>query len=80
VKAAENTLEENQRRVAADYHTQARKLEKTRHHSADETYQLARQAYATYINEFPGNEHAYDVRYAYGELLYKLKDFESAYM
>jgi TolA-binding protein len=79
VKAAENTLEENLRRVAADYHTQARKLEKTRHHSADETYQLARQAYATYINEFPGNEHAYDVRYAYGELLYKLKDFESAY-
>jgi len=79
VTAAQNTLEENLRRVAVDYHNQARKLEKSRHSAANETYDMARQAYATYITEFPDNSHAYEVRYAYGELLYKLKDFTGAY-
>jgi tetratricopeptide (TPR) repeat protein len=42
-------------------------------------YDLARQAYATYLSEFQEGEHIYNVRYAYGELMYKLKDYVGAF-
>lgn len=74
-------IEENLRRVAVDFHNEAREYEKSRHPGMQATYDLARQAYATYLEEFgaSGNEHIYNVRYAYGELLYKLKDFKGAF-
>lgn len=76
---ANAAIEKNLRKLAVDYHNEARKLETSRHPSAKEVYELARQAYNTYLQNFPTNENAYDVRYAYGELLYKLKDFSGAF-
>jgi len=79
VKDAEKKIELNLRRVAVDYHNAAKQLEKGRHGDAQKVYDLARQAYATYLGEFSTSEHVYDVRYAYGELLYKVKNYEGAY-
>ncbi|MEZ4316549.1 MAG: tetratricopeptide repeat protein [Myxococcota bacterium] len=76
---AEKSIEKNLRTLAVDYHNQGKTLEKSRHPSATGVYELARQAYATYLQNFPGSEHTYDVRYAYGELLYKLKDYAGAF-
>jgi tetratricopeptide (TPR) repeat protein len=77
VKSAEDSIEKNLRQVAVEYHNEARKL--GNHSSAKETYALAEEAYAVYLREFPNSSHAYEVRYAYGELLYKLKKYEGAY-
>ncbi len=79
VLAAGESIEKELRRVAVDYHNTARQYEKSRHPDASKVYQLAGSAYATYLEIFPKNEHAYDVRYAYGELLYKTKDFQGAF-
>lgn len=79
VKDAEKKIEENLRRVAVDYHNEARKLEQSRHSDAAKVYDLARQAYATYLSEFKTGEHVYEVRYAFGELLYKTKDYVGAF-
>ncbi len=79
VAEAMRKVEENLRRAAIDYHNDAKQLEKGRHKDASGTYDLARQAYASYLVEFATDEHAYDVRYAYGELLYHLKDFKGAF-
>ena len=76
---ATKKIEENLRRVAVDYHNEARKLEKSRHGDAMKVSDLARQAYGTYLTEFTEGEHIYNVRYAYGELLYKLKDYVGAF-
>ena len=79
VKDAMKQIEESLRRVAVDYHAEARKLEKSRRPEAPQVYALANQAYTTYLREFPSGEHAYEVRYAFGELLYKTKDFVGAF-
>ncbi|MCB9678897.1 MAG: tetratricopeptide repeat protein [Alphaproteobacteria bacterium] len=76
---AQKSIEKNLRTLAVDYHNQAKTLEKSRHPSATGVYELARQAYNTYLQQFPQGEHTYDVRYAYGELLYKLKDYAGAF-
>lgn len=75
-------IEENLRRAAVDFHNEANEYEKSRHPATKATFELARQAYKTYLDEFgeSGNEHVYTVRYAYGELLYhKLKDYVGAF-
>ena len=79
VKDAQSKIELNLRKVATDYHKEAQQLEKGRHGDAAKVYDLARQAYATYLGEFETSEHVYEVRYSYGELLYKVKDYEGAY-
>ncbi len=79
IAEAQSKIEGQLRGIAVDYHNTARQYEKSRHPDAPKVYELARQAYATYLDLFPSNEHTYDVRYAYGELLYKLKDYEGAY-
>lgn len=79
VADAMRKVEENLRRAAIDYHNDAKQLEKGRHKDALPTYDLARQAYASYLVEFEKDEHAYDVRYAFGELLYHLKDYKGAF-
>ena len=77
VKSAEQSIEKNLRAVAVDYHNEARKLGAGA--DARDTYALAEQAYGVYLDNFPDSSHAYEVRYAYGELKYKLKKFGEAY-
>lgn len=77
IKAADEGIERNLRQVAVEYHGQARKLGTGAEASA--TYGLAYKAYKVYLEEFPGDTHAYDVRYAFGELTYKIKRFDEAF-
>jgi tetratricopeptide (TPR) repeat protein len=77
VKAAENSIELNLRQIAVDYHTAAKKLGTGE--EAKQTYALAYRAYKTYLEEYESGEHAYEVRYAFGELLYKIKKYDEAY-
>ncbi|TVQ91786.1 MAG: hypothetical protein EA397_09325 [Deltaproteobacteria bacterium] len=77
VKDAQSAIEKNLRQVAVEYHNEARKLGP--HKEGLEAYNLAEKAYRVYLDEFPDNKHTYDVRYAFGELLYKLKNFAEAY-
>jgi len=79
VKDAQDTIESELRKIATEYHTTAREYEKTRHPETQKVYELAKTAYATYLDIFPSNDKSYDVRYAYGELLYKLKDYAGAF-
>lgn len=76
---ATKRVEENLRRVAVEYHNKARQLDKGGRADADTVFELARRAYATYLEEFADGEHVYEVRYAYGELLYKVKRFDEAF-
>lgn len=77
VKEAQDYLEKNLRTVAFNYHNEAKKLGTGA--SARETYDLAYTAYTVYLREFPESKYSYDVRYAFGELLYKLKKYDEAY-
>ncbi|MCB9686493.1 MAG: tetratricopeptide repeat protein [Alphaproteobacteria bacterium] len=79
VADANDKIESQLRGIAVDYHNTARQYEKTRHPDTMKVYGLARDAYAKYIEIFATNEHAYEVHYAYAELLYKLKDYAGAY-
>lgn len=79
VEDAQNKIESSLRGIAVDYHATARQYEKSRHPDTMAVYNLAKTAYQTYLDIFPTNEHSYEVRYAYGELLYKLKDFKGAF-
>ena len=79
VKDAQDTIESELRKIATEYHTTAREYEKTRHPETMKVYELAKTAYGTYLDIFPSNDKSYDVRYAYGELLYKLKDYAGAF-
>jgi TolA-binding protein len=79
VKEAGKTISTEIYRTAAGFHNEAKKLEKGRHSDANDTYELARQAYALFLREYPSSDKAYEVHYSYGELLYKIKDFGGAY-
>jgi TolA-binding protein len=63
--------------VAINYHNEAKKLGQGR--GAREAYDLAEKAYTVYIQQFPNSKYSYDIRYAFGELLYKLKKYDQAY-
>ena len=78
IKDAQNYIEKNLRTVAINYHNEAKKLGTGR--AARDTYGLAEKAYTVYLQEFPDGKHAYQMRYAFGELLYKLKKFDEAYV
>lgn len=79
VQEAERRIERNFRQVAVEYHIEARRLAKARDPMAAKVYQLARQAYATYLSDIRDSEHIYGLRWSYGELLYATKDFEGAF-
>ncbi|MBX2801371.1 MAG: tetratricopeptide repeat protein [Myxococcales bacterium] len=80
VADAQEKIEQQLRRIATQYHDTGRQYEKSRRvDDAMKVFELAKNAYQTYLELFPNNEHAYDVHYAYGELLYKLKDYAGAY-
>lgn len=76
LRAAEEYLEKSLRQVALNYHAEARRLSGR---MARDTFGLAEQAYSVYLQEFPEGENTYEMRYAYGELLYKLRKFDMAY-
>jgi tetratricopeptide (TPR) repeat protein len=77
VAEAEAALEKNLRRIAIRYHSRAKKL--ATGPAARRTYALAREAYTTYVAQFSDSAHIYDVRYAFGELLYKTRAYAEAY-
>ncbi len=77
LKTAADYIEKNLRKVAINYHDEAKKLGTGS--AARETYALAYKAYAVYLTEFPDSQYSYDVRYAFGELLYKIKKYDEAY-
>jgi len=77
VKDANDYVEKNLRTVAINFHNDAKKLGTGR--GARESYALAYRAYTVYLREFPTSKYSYDIRYAFGELLYKVKKFDEAY-
>ncbi len=77
LKTAADYIEKNLRKVAINYHDEAKKLGTGS--AARETYALAYKAYSVYLSEFPDSQYSYDVRYAFGELLYKIKKYDEAY-
>lgn len=77
VKGASEMIEKNLRTVATNYHNEAKKIGSGA--QAAQTYALAEKAYTTYLEEFPDSKYSYDVRYAFGELLYKVKKYDQAY-
>jgi len=77
IKDARGYLEKNLRSVAVNYHKEARKLGTGGR--AVEAYEYAGRAYAVYLDEFPDGKYAYQMRYEYGELLYKLKRYDESY-
>jgi tetratricopeptide (TPR) repeat protein len=77
VKDANDYVEKNLRTVAINFHNDAKKLGTGR--GAKESYALAYRAYTVYLREFPTSKYSYDIRYAFGELLYKVKKFDEAY-
>ncbi|MEW5854453.1 MAG: tetratricopeptide repeat protein [Myxococcota bacterium] len=65
---ADNTL----RSLATTWHNEARKTRD------DETFELAYELYGDYLDLFPEKKPAYDMRFFYAELNYKLERFEKA--
>lgn len=78
VKSALEYVEKNLRTVAINYHDEAKRLGTGK--GAQEAYALAYKAYTVYLTEFPESKYSYDVRYAFGELLYKIKKYDEAYV
>ena len=74
---AHTTIEKDIRAMAVDYHTAAKNYGKGG--EAAEAYALAERAYAMYLEDHADSSHAYEVRYAYGELLYKVEKYDMAY-
>jgi TolA-binding protein len=77
LKTAQAGIERNLRTVAQNFHEEARKLRSGR--SATEAYTLAKHAYTVYIQDFPDSKYTYEMRYQFGELLYKIKEFDTAF-
>jgi tetratricopeptide (TPR) repeat protein len=79
LEEANDKIETSLRAVAVEFHNEARAHEKIRAGDTQQLYDLAKEAYKTYLELFPTNTKAYEVRYAYAELLYKQKDFAGAF-
>jgi len=72
IKEANGMIERNLRKVAVDYHKEARKTK------SKKTYGLAEESYEKYLAMFPENKYSYNIRFAYGEVLYELKKYPLA--
>lgn len=64
--------EQDLREMATRYHVKAQRS------TAWADYEIARQAYARYLQAFPGSEHGYRLRWYYADVLYKMMDFHEA--
>ncbi len=60
------------REMVTEYHRDAQKRKDV------ETYQLARDIYAKYLDAFPDTESSYQMRYFYGEVLWALDEWKRA--
>lgn len=76
-KVQGDALEKALRESAVAYHTEARKLRSGP--EAVERSAVAEALYRDYMATFPNAPAAYDMHYAFGELLYGLKKFDEAY-
>jgi TolA-binding protein len=77
IKGANEAIELNLRQVAVEAHQKAKQLGTG--DEAKQQYAIAYKAYKTYLDNYPTGEHTYEVRYAYAELLYKIKHYDEAY-
>lgn len=77
LKAAREALEKDLRTVAVAAHDEARRIGSGE--QARAAYALANATYEAYLAEFPDGTYNVDMRYAYAELLYKLKRYDAAY-
>jgi cellulose synthase operon protein C len=72
LRAATEVSEGTIRRLATSYHQEAIKTKN------EDLYGLAMELYSDYLSLFPETVYAYDMRFFYAELLYKLEEFERA--
>ncbi|MCC6810624.1 MAG: tetratricopeptide repeat protein [Deltaproteobacteria bacterium] len=72
LKNAADVSENTVRRLATSYHQEAIKTKN------EDLYGLAMELYSDYLSLFPDTIYAYDMRFFYAELLYKLEEFEKA--
>lgn len=77
LEEATRLYDEGLRAFATDMHDRARKLRAGP--QAQEATRLAEAAYAAWLGDLSGSPRSYDMRYAYGELLYGMKRFEEAH-
>lgn len=76
-KVQSDALEKALRESAVNYHTETQELKTGPEASA--TGAVAEALYRDYLATFPDAPAAYEMHYAFGELLYKLKKFDEAY-
>lgn len=69
---AYDLTESKLRDMVTEYHRDAQKRKDV------ETYALARDIYAKYLDAFPSTESAYQMRYFYGEVLWALDEWKNA--
>ena len=72
LRGANEATDKQLRNTAVDLHLEGRK-------GNSALLPMAAEAYSLYLSNYPDSSKVYDVRYAYGELLYDLKDFAGAY-
>lgn len=72
LRDAEDLSDNTLRSLATTWHNEARKTRD------DETYGYAYELYGAYLDLFPDKSAAYDIRFFYAELNYKLEKFEQA--
>jgi len=72
LRDAEDLSDNTLRSLATTWHNEARKTRD------EETYELAYELYGDYLDLFPDKKPAYDMRFFYAELNYKLEKFDRA--
>lgn len=72
LRQAADVSESTVRRLATSYHQEAIKTKN------EDLYGLAAEMYEDYLALFPDTIYAYDLRFFFAELLYKLEEFEKA--
>ncbi len=72
LEEADNIIEKNLRKAAVDSYQQAIKRK------SKELLVLSEIEYKKYLDYFPDSKHSYEMRFWYGEVLYKLKKYDLA--
>lgn len=72
LEEAEEVSDNTLRYLATTWHREAKKTRD------DSTYEYAYELYRDYLDLFPDNKEAYEMRFFYSELLWKLEKFEQA--
>ncbi len=72
IKKANSLVEASLRDLVTSYHREAQETKRW------DTYNLAREIYAKYLETFPDSEHAYKLSWYYSDILYKMGDFYGA--